>query len=179
MRIGEIFGKYLNPFNKNKTMQNTFTCQFCGANMPEIGFACTECLDVLKFILDRNRHVYKELFKASVIRESVNTLPTENDFIEAICTAFDTTREQLFGKRDNRNLKDASHVYVYVMDQVLKTDHGVIARKVNRTKSNIYAGNKRVLELLQYDRHFKAKTQPIFDMVILHRAEMKIDLMQK
>lgn len=131
-------------------------CSICNQPMAEPGFACPECLLILRSIVERNRPLFTR---------TASQRPKEQ-YIEAICDAFNVSERDLFNNNYcGRDLVDARHLYGYVMATVYKEEHRAICREIHRHPSNVAHGKKRVINLRKTNRDYRDKTFFVFKMI--------------
>ena len=135
-------------------------CLICHADSTEI--ICHECIDVVRYMVERSRPSYNQFKEDSQIRSK----RSQFEYIEEICDVFNVTKDMLLNSTYcGRDMVDARHIWSYVLWYVYGLEHKDIAKIVHRNPSNIAHSKRRVHELLQNNSNYRQKTRRIFDMI--------------
>ncbi len=106
------------------------------------------------------------LSKSHELDESVGRVVTEEKIIDAICNKFNIKREDLFGKKRNKELVEPRQICIYLMWRKLNIPLTAIAKLFNRDHTTAIHARDKVIDLMKEDPEVKKMIDDLEDVIV-------------
>ena len=106
------------------------------------------------------------LSKSHELDESVGRVVTEEKIIEAICNKFNIKRDDLFGKKRNKELVEPRQICIYLMWKKLDIPLSAISKIFNRDHTTAIHARDKVIELMKENEDIKKIIDELEDIIV-------------
>lgn len=106
------------------------------------------------------------LSKSHELDESVGRVVTQEKIIDAICTKFNIKREDLFGKKRNKELVEPRQICIYLMWRKLNIPLTAISKLFNRDHTTAIHARDKVIDLIKTNPEIKKLIDDLEDIIV-------------
>ena len=117
------------------------------------------------FIVDEEV-VSEVLSKSHELEVSVGRVVTEDKIVEAICNKFNIKRDDLFGKKRNKEIVEPRQYCMYLMWRKLNIPISNIGDRFNRDHTTVIHARDKVIELMRENPEIKKMIDELEDIIV-------------
>ena len=106
------------------------------------------------------------LSKSQELDESVGRVVTQEKIIDAICNKFNVKREDLFGKKRNKELVEPRQICIYLMWKNLNKPLSAIAEIFHRDHTTAIHARDKVIDLIKENAEIRKMIEDLEDVIV-------------